>query len=125
MAKRIRTHLMFEGKAEEAINFYVSLFDSAEMGDVQKYENGTIMQAELNLGGHELIVIDSPISHDFTFTAATSIFVDCESEAELDRLFEALGQNGNVFMPLADYGFSQKFGWVSDRFGVSWQLNLP
>ncbi|MEM9777282.1 MAG: VOC family protein [Chloroflexota bacterium] len=125
MAKRFRTHLMFEGKAEEAMNFYVSLFVSAEIGDVQKYENGTIMQAELNLGSHELIVIDSPINHDFTFTAATSIFVDCESEAELDQLFEALGQDGNVFMPLADYGFSQKFGWVSDRYGVSWQLNLP
>ena len=116
---------MFEGKAEEAMNFYVSLFDSAEIGDVQKYENGTIIQAELKLGGHELIIIDSPISHDFTFTAATSIFVDCDSEAELDQLFEALGQDGNVFMPLADYGFSQKFGWVSDRYGVSWQLNLP
>lgn len=125
MAKKFRTHLMFEGRAQEAIDLYASLFDSAEIGEIQRYENGTIIQAEFKLGEHEFVIIDSPINHDFTFTAATSIFVDCESEAELEKLFEELSKDGNVFMPLGDYGFSQRFGWASDRFGVSWQLNLP
>ncbi len=53
-----------------------------------------------------------------------SIFVDCESPAELERVFAALSDGGEVLMPLDDYGFSQRFGWTNDRFGVSWQLNL-
>ena len=67
---------------------------------------------------------DSPTKHDFTFTPAISIFVECESEAEQDQAFAQMSADGKVFMPLASYGFSKKFGWVSDRFGVSWQLNL-
>jgi predicted 3-demethylubiquinone-9 3-methyltransferase (glyoxalase superfamily) len=51
-----------------------------------------------------------------------SLFVECESEAELDRLYAALHEK--ALMPLGNYGFSKKFGWVNDRFGVSWQLNL-
>ncbi len=59
------------------------------------------------------------------FTPATSLFVDCASEAELDALFARLPDGGEVLMAPANYGFSRKFAWVSDRFGVSWQLNLP
>ena len=62
--------------------------------------------------------------HGVTFTPATSIFVQCEAEAEIDRLFARLSKDGAVLMELDRYPFSQKFGWVSDRFGVSWQLNL-
>ena len=125
MAKKFRTHLMFEGRAQEAMDLYVSLLDSAKIGEVQRYENGTITQAEFSLGDHDFIFIDSPTGHDFTFTPSTSIFVDCESEDELVKLFEELSKDGKVYMPLADYGFSQQFGWITDRFGVSWQLNLP
>jgi len=53
-----------------------------------------------------------------------SLFLECESEAELDRLFAALAEGGQQLMPLGKYGFSRKFGWCNDRFGVSWQLNL-
>jgi predicted 3-demethylubiquinone-9 3-methyltransferase (glyoxalase superfamily) len=53
------------------------------------------------------------------------LFVDCEDEAELDRVYEQLSAGGGVLMPLGSYGFSRKFGWVNDRFGLSWQLNLP
>lgn len=55
---------------------------------------------------------------------SSSIFVECESQEELDRTFNVLSQDGQVLMPLGDYGFSRCFGWVNDRFGVSWQLNL-
>jgi predicted 3-demethylubiquinone-9 3-methyltransferase (glyoxalase superfamily) len=70
--------LMFEGKAEEAMNFYTS-----------------------------------------------SMFVTCDTEQEMDELFQKLSQDGQVLMPLAPTPVSKKFGWVTDRYGVSWQLNLP
>ena len=67
--------------------------------------------------------IDSPIKHAFTFTPSFSLFVECESEAELDAAFARLSDGGSVLMPPGNYGFSTKFAWVNDRFGVSWQLN--
>ncbi|WP_404802078.1 VOC family protein [Bacillus tianshenii] len=54
-----------------------------------------------------------------------SIFITCDTEEELDTLFEKLSVDGQVLMPLGDYSFSKKFGWLNDRFGVSWQVNLP
>ena len=69
--------------------------------------------------------IDSSVKHDFAFTPAISFFITCDSEAEIDNLFAKLSEDGGVFMPPDNYGFSKKFAWVSDRFGVSWQLNLP
>jgi predicted 3-demethylubiquinone-9 3-methyltransferase (glyoxalase superfamily) len=64
------------------------------------------------------------VKHAFTFTPAFSFFVECGSEAEIDRLSAALESGGQVFMPLDNCGFSRKFAWVNDRCGVSWQLNL-
>lgn len=128
MAIKIRTHLMFEGTAEEAMNFYISLFPGSEIIEKVYYEDGDskgkIHHAFFTLGDREFICIDSPIKHDFGFTPAISIFVDCESKEELERLYSALAKDGEIFMPLDNYGFSQQFSWFSDRFGVSWQLNL-
>lgn len=62
------------------------------------------------MGGHRLACIDSPVKHAFTFTPAISIFVECEEEAELVEAFTQLSSNGVVLMPLANYGFSTKFG---------------
>jgi predicted 3-demethylubiquinone-9 3-methyltransferase (glyoxalase superfamily) len=68
--------------------------------------------------------IDSPASHGFSFTPSMSLYVECVSVDEIERLYEALGQGGQVLMPLDSYSFSPKFGWVNDRFGVSWQLTV-
>jgi predicted 3-demethylubiquinone-9 3-methyltransferase (glyoxalase superfamily) len=76
------------------------------------------------LAGQDVICIDSPIQHAFTFTPSMSLYVECEDEAELDGVFAQLAEGGEVMMPPDNYGFSSKFGWVSDRFGVSWQLNV-
>ncbi len=129
MARKITPFLMFDGSAEEAMRFYVGLFRNAEIGQVVRYGPdepgmaGKVKQAEFTLAGQRFFCIDSPVRHAFTFTPSFSLFVECESEEELDRLFGQLAEGGEVMMPLDDYGFGRKFGWVNDRFGVSWQLN--
>ena len=82
------------------------------------------MRAEFTIAGHRLACIDSPVGNAFTFTPSSSLFVECADEAELDRAFAALSAGVGVLMPPGNYGFSRKFAWVTDRFGVSWQLNL-
>ena len=129
-SQKVTTFLMFEGDAEEAMTFYVSLFEDGEVVHITRYgaegpgKEGSVQHATFSLAGQQFMCIDSPAKHDFTFTPAVSIFVQCADEAELDRLYAALGERGAELMPLGDYGFSTKFGWVNDRFGVSWQLNL-
>ena len=131
MASKITTFLMFEGKAEEAMTFYVSLFKNSGITSIKRYgagdagAEGSVMQATFTLNGEDFMCIDSPVKHAFTFTPATSLFVDCESEDEVGELFAKLGAGGHVLMPLGTYPFSRKFAWIADRYGVSWQLNLP
>ncbi|MBO8163311.1 MAG: VOC family protein [Brevibacillus sp.] len=128
--QKITTFLMFDGKAEEAMNFYLSLFDQSELIRIQRYEaneagvEGTVKHATFSLNGQLFMCIDSSVKHDFTFTPAISLYVTCNTEEEIDKLFHALSQDGTIFMPLEAYPFSEKFAWVADRFGVSWQLNL-
>ncbi len=128
--QKITTFLMFEGKAEEAMTFYTSLFDGARIESVTRYgpdgpgTEGSVELATFSLGGQRFMCIDSPVKHGFTFTPAVSLFVRCDDEAEIDRLYAALAEQGTELMPLGSYGFSTRFGWVNDRFGVSWQLNL-
>jgi predicted 3-demethylubiquinone-9 3-methyltransferase (glyoxalase superfamily) len=130
MAAKITTFLMFEGEAEEAMKLYESLFDGAEVTSIERWgadeagAEGTVQRASLRLAGQTLIFFDSPVEHGFGFTPAISLFVDCESEQEVDRLFAALSDGGQVLMGLDAYPFSKRFAWVNDRFGVSWQLNL-
>ncbi|MNL53535.1 hypothetical protein D3C87_1767930 [compost metagenome] len=127
---KITPFLMFEGRAEEAIHFYLSLFENAEIVAIQRYgaegpgPEGTVVHATFTLAGQTFMAIDSFVQHAFTFTPSMSLYVTCETEAEIDRLFAALSGGGSVMMPLAAYPFSEKFGWLADRFGVSWQLTL-
>jgi predicted 3-demethylubiquinone-9 3-methyltransferase (glyoxalase superfamily) len=129
--QKVTTFLMFEGHAEEAMTFYTSLFDDAEITSISRYgaegpgKEGSVQLATFSLAGQPFMCIDSPAAHDFTFTPAISLFVQCRNEAEMDHLYAALAAHGTELMPLGNYGFSAKFGWVNDRFGVSWQLNLP
>jgi prepilin-type processing-associated H-X9-DG protein len=126
----VATFLMFDGHAEEAMKFYVSLFADGKITRMNRYgldaegAEGSIMQAAFTLDGQNFLCTDSNTKHAFTFTPATSIFADCESEAEIDRLAAALSEGGKFLMPLNNYDFSTKFAWIEDRFGVSWQLNL-
>ncbi|HVY58378.1 MAG TPA: VOC family protein [Xanthobacteraceae bacterium] len=127
---KIRPFLMFEGKAEEAMRFYVSLLPDSQIVDIVRYgpgqagAEGSVMKATFLLAGQLVMCIDSPVKHGFTFTPAFSFFIACESEEEIRRLFAALSDGGAALMPLGEYGFSRRFAWVNDRYGVSWQLNL-
>ncbi|MFG2994724.1 VOC family protein [Streptomyces sp. NPDC048257] len=132
--QKITTFLMFEGRAEEAMTFYLSLFDDPEVLGISRYgadetgpgagEEGTVRHAAFSLAGQTFMCIDSSVKHQFGFTPAMSLYVQCDSEAEIERLYAALADQGKELMPLGSYGFSARFGWVDDRFGVSWQLNL-
>jgi len=128
---QIATFLTFQKEnAEQAMNLYVSLFDNSEIIDIKRWgevgpgKEGTIMQATFTLNGKLFMCSDSPAIHEWDFTPAVSNFVECKNEEELNRLFTKLSENGKVMMPLNNYGFSQKFGFIEDQFGVSWQLNL-
>jgi predicted 3-demethylubiquinone-9 3-methyltransferase (glyoxalase superfamily) len=131
MAQKITPFLMFENRAEEAINFYLSVFENSRIVSMERYgagqagAEGSVMRATVSLAGQLAMCIDSPVKHAFTFTPSLSLFVDCTEEREVDDLFGKLAKDGHVLMELGNYGFSRKFGWVADRFGVSWQINLP
>ena len=130
MPRQVAPFLMFTGDAEPAITFYTSLFDDGQVVEVTRFgpegsgAEGTVQLARFVLAGQEFLCTDSPPVHDFTFTPSFSIWVETESDEELERLFTALGDGGTQLMPLGDYGFSRRFGWLNDRYGVSWQLNL-
>jgi predicted 3-demethylubiquinone-9 3-methyltransferase (glyoxalase superfamily) len=128
--EKVTPFLMFEGNAEEAMSYYTSLVEDSEITSISRYgsegpgKEGTVIQATFTLKGQEFMCIDSYIQHEFTFTPSYSMFLTCSNEDEIDYLFKKLSEGGAVLMPMDDYGFSKKFAWVADKFGVSWQLNL-
>jgi predicted 3-demethylubiquinone-9 3-methyltransferase (glyoxalase superfamily) len=131
MMEKATPFLMFQGKAEEAMNYYTSLFEDTAITSMIRYganeagKKGSVKQAAFSLKGQEFMCIDSHVQHEFTFTPSFSIYITCDSEEEIDRLYDKLSAGGETPMPLDDYSFSKKFGWVVDQFGLSWQLNLP
>ncbi|KAB7665037.1 VOC family protein [Bacillus sp. B1-b2] len=130
--KKATPFLMFQGgKAEEAMNYYSNIMQDANITSIVRYgadeggDEGTVMQATFVVKEQEFMCIDSNLKHEFTFTPSFSIFIDCDTEEEVDELYDKLLDGGQALMPIGDYGFSKKFGWINDKFGVSWQLNLP
>ncbi|KAA9010493.1 VOC family protein [Histidinibacterium aquaticum] len=131
MAERIQPFLMFQGgRAGEAMEFYTSLFDEDAVLVKQTFgpegpgPEGTVMLGSIRIAGQTVLLSDSPIEHGFDFTPSSSLFVTCTDAPELDRLAAALEDGGVFLMEPGDHGFSRRFAWVQDRFGVSWQLNL-
>jgi predicted 3-demethylubiquinone-9 3-methyltransferase (glyoxalase superfamily) len=120
---------MFYGEADKALELYMAVFPDAALSVIERYEDdtqqlkGRIKQASWELYGQQFIVINSPPVHNFGFTPAMSIFVTVHSTAEFEDIFRELSEGGEVFMPPDNYGFSSRFGWTKDRFGMSWQIN--
>lgn len=115
--------LMFTGKnagrAEEAMSFYASLFDDSRIGTLSRYgpgaeydAAGSLNYAELYAGGTWLSVMDSGFPHGFDFDEGISLVISCDTQAEIDRLWERLGEGGS----------ESRCGWLKDRFGLSWQI---
>jgi predicted 3-demethylubiquinone-9 3-methyltransferase (glyoxalase superfamily) len=119
--QKITPFLMFvgnlAGNAEKAINLYTSLFEKSNIVNIERFTadeepTGTVKLAIFNLYGQEFMAIDSYLDHAFTFSGAISFFVNCEGQEEVDRLWDALTQDGE----------EQMCGWLVDRFGVTWQI---
>lgn len=123
--------LMFEGKAEEALTHYCTVVPGSRILEIERYgagqpgPEGSIRLARAEIAGLEVLFSDSYVRHAFTFTPSVSLFVTCASEDEQAEIVQGLGEGGTMLMPLDDYGFSRRFAWLNDRFGVSWQINLP
>ena len=134
MSSTISTFLLFtgeqHGKAEEAVKFYTDLFDDSEILQMEFYgpndpePEGTVKQAHFSLNGQKYIAKDSHLKHKFDFNPAISFFVESDSEKDIEVAFKELAQKGLVFMPLEKYPFSPMFGWLQDKYGISWQLAL-
>lgn len=130
--KKVTPFLMFQrGVAEDAILFYTSIIEDSKVNEIIRFkdtepgETGALKQATFTLKNQTFLCLNSYIEHDFDFTPAFSIFLDCDSAEEIDYLYHSLVANGKVLMPLDQYDFSKKFTWISDQYGISWQLNLP
>lgn len=114
--QRITTFLTFNDQAEEAINLYTSIFDNSRIvgttryGDAGPGPKGSLMSATFELAGQEFMALNGGPS--FTFAQGISLFVDCETQAEIDEYWEKLSEGGE----------KGPCGWLTDRFGVSWQV---
>ncbi|MEG9328386.1 VOC family protein [Salinimicrobium catena] len=134
MSSKILTFLLFtgeqHGKAEEAVNFYTNLFDDSEISSIEHYgpndpePEGTVKQAHFSLNGQRFVAKDSHLKHNFDFNPAISFFIESDSGKDIEDAFKVLAKDGVVFTPLEEYPFSPKFGWVQDKYGISWQLSL-
>lgn len=131
--QKISPCLWFDSQAEEAANFYISIFKNSRIMDVAHYgeaaskasgrPKGSVLTVTFELEGQGFMGLNGgPV---FKFSPAISFFVNCETEQEIEELWKKFSQGGGrVLMQLDKYPFSKKFGWLEDRFGVSWQFNL-
>ena len=114
--KKITPFLWFDDKAEEAMNFYVSIFKNSKVGSVTRYgeagpgPKGTVMTATFQLDGQEFIALNG--GPHFKFTEAISFSVDCNTQEEVDELWEKLSEGGQ----------KSRCGWLKDKYGLSWQI---
>jgi predicted 3-demethylubiquinone-9 3-methyltransferase (glyoxalase superfamily) len=122
---RITPHLWFDQEAREAVSFYTQLFPSSRLESVNRLRNtpsGDCDLVRFTLAGQPFMAISAgPM---FRFNPTISFLVQCQSGAEVDGLWGRLAEGGKPHLPLGAYPFSPRYGWVADRFGLSWQLLL-
>ena len=118
--QKITPFLWFDDKAEEAVNFYVSIFKNSKIGSIARYgeagaevsgrQKGTVMTVTFQLDGQEFVALNGgPI---FNFSPAISFVVNCETQEEVDKLWDKLSEGGE----------REQCGWLKDKYGVSWQV---
>ena len=114
--QKITPFLWFDGKAEEAMNFYVSIFKNSKVVSITRYGDagpgpkGSVMSATFQLEGQQFYALNG--GPQFTFTPAISMFVSCETQKEVDKLWDELSEGGR----------KDRCGWLQDKFGLSWQI---
>ncbi|MCB9248666.1 MAG: VOC family protein [Ignavibacteriales bacterium] len=130
--KTITPNLWFDKNAEEAVNFYTSLFPNSKINSTSRFgkegfehhgmPEGTVMTMEFEMEGQKFLALNcGPI---FKFNESVSFFVYCESVERIEFLYQKLSEGGSINMPLDKYDWSEKYAWVKDKFGVSWQLDI-
>jgi len=130
--QKMSPFLSFDGKAEEAMKFYVSALPGAEISRLVRYgkdsphmkpeESERVLHGAISYKGLELLFLDMSSQYPPPpFSWATSLYIDCESEAEFDKIFAALSSGGSVMMGPEAVGPIRKCAWVTDKFGVTWQ----
>jgi predicted 3-demethylubiquinone-9 3-methyltransferase (glyoxalase superfamily) len=126
--QKISPCLWYNNQAEEAVNLYTSAFAGSRIMDVMRYGDagpgpaGSVLLVNFELAGQRFIALNG--GTQFQFTPAVSFFVNCDTREELDQRWDKLSAGGMVLMEPGEYPFSKRFGWLSDRYGVSWQLSL-
>ena len=114
--QKITPFLWFNDQAEEAVSFYVSIFDDARVVNISRYEGGPmkgkVLTAVFQLNGQEFMALDG--GPEYKFTEAISFFVQCESQEEVDHYWDKLSEGGDEK--------AQQCGWLKDKYGVSWQI---
>ena len=126
--KKIYPCLWFDDQAVEAAEFYTSLFQGSSIDKVMYYMDdehkpkGSVLTVDFTLAGERFMALNG--GPEFIFSPATSLFVDCETIEELEKIWQALSVEGTALMPLQSYPFSEYYGWIQDKYGLSWQLNL-
>ncbi|SMO62390.1 VOC family protein [Paracoccus laeviglucosivorans] len=111
---RVIPQLMFQGGMDEALALWRHAFPDMILRPGNP--------AEVQIAGQVLRLFESPPVHEFGFTPAISLLIECDDAAQVVRLAKILGEGGKVLMPLDKYDFADSYTWVQDRFGVSWQL---
>lgn len=131
--QKITPCLWFDTQAEEAMNIFTSSFPNSRIVIIQRYPDeplaipisgmeGKVLTGIFELAGQQFMALDGgPM---FRFNPSVSFFVNCETEAEIDELWQRFADGGKTLMALQQYPFSEKFGWLEDKYGLSWQLNL-
>jgi predicted 3-demethylubiquinone-9 3-methyltransferase (glyoxalase superfamily) len=130
MKQKITYCLWFNKEAEEAVNFYASVFPSAKITDTvynpvdtPSGKTGTVLTAGFDLEGQQFMLLNG--GPEFKLNPSVSFMLNCETADEVEALWNKLSKGGKPRMPLDKYPFSDKYGWIEDRYGVSWQLILP
>lgn len=131
--KQIMPCLWFDTQTEEAFALYSSVIPNSQTLSIQRYPDqglpdfmldkaGKVLTGVFELGGQRLMALDG--GPDFKFNPSESLFYNASSVEEVERVWNALLPGGQVFMPLGEYPFSPRFGWLSDKFGLSWQIHM-
>jgi predicted 3-demethylubiquinone-9 3-methyltransferase (glyoxalase superfamily) len=124
--------LWFNDQAEQAVELYTSLFKNSRAEYVTRYTKssarasgqpeGSVLTVKFTIAGQEFLALNG--GPHFKFTQAASLFVGCETEKEIDHLWQKLSEGGKVHIPFGKHPWAEKYGWCSDRFGLSWQVML-